>query len=679
MNSFKFYSFRRMSAAILLCGGLTGVSSCFAVATNTKVTYRVNRSSGALNSICIPDDSTNMNWIVAADGSQYRWVTESLGWGLGYFTINGSRDCRWEKPLHVIGDSVSEYHVGDIQIVVFRKTVSDGFKESYKFTNRGSETVRLSNIGILTPFNDNYPDSRTCVNARCNAHVWAGGNSAYVYALRMGGYGPHLGLVVTEGCVSDYEIWERDINKGNSQTRGIIALCPDDMTLKVDETKEISWNVFAHDGERDFCDKAEGLGCRIVEAEKYVAAPGEKIQIAVGTGKSCQVKMPKREGEYRHTIEYGNGKKTFADFFVVKDKNELISERLDFILANQRMLDKNDERYGAFMIYDCEGDSIYPNDTPNCNPVDRDEGAERTGMGVFIAKYCLARNVRDNETILALKDYARFIRTKLQTEDYRTFSSVDKTNRNRAYNYAWVAEFYYLMQELTGDRSYALDGYNTLRSMYSQFGHDFYSIGIPVLLSEKCMKEAGLEKEWEVLKDDYCRQAAAFMRNGLDYPKSEVNYEQSIVAPVVQFLTQMYLLTEDNLYLDHVKVQMPVLEAFNGFQPSVHLNDIAIRHWDGYWFGKREMFGDVFPHYWSTLTASAFHFYSLCTGEDSWQKRAENIVENNLCLFMPDGTASCAYIYPRRVNGKQGKFFDPYANDQDWALAYYLQVKENIW
>lgn len=261
MNSFKIYSFRRMSVVILLCGGLTGVSSCFTVTTNTKVAYRVNRSSGALNSISIPDDSTNMNWIVAADGSQYRWVTESLGWGLGYFTINGSRICRWEKPLHVIGDSISEYRVGDVQIVVFRKTVSDGFKESYKFTNKGSETVRLSDIGILTPFNDNYPDSRTCVNARCN----------------------------------------------------------------------------------------------------------------------------------------------------------------------------------------------------------------------------------------------------------------------------------------------------------------------------------------------------------------------------------------------------------------------------------REMFGDVFPHYWSTLTASAFHFYSLCTGEDSWQKRAEKIVENNLCLFMPDGTASCAYIYPRRVNGKPGKFFDPYANDQDWALAYYLQVKENIW
>lgn len=59
-------------------------------------------------------------------------------------------------------------------------------------------------------------------------------------------------------------------------------------------------------------------------------------------------------------------------------------------------------------------------------------------------------------------------------------------------------------------------------------------------------------------------------------------------------------------YLDGAKQQMPALEAFNGNQPSYHLNEIAIRHWDGYWFGKREMWGDTFPHYWSTLTGAAF-------------------------------------------------------------------------
>lgn len=182
-----------------------------------------------------------------------------------------------------------------------------------------------------------------------------------------------------------------------------------------------------------------------------------------------------------------------------------------------------------------------------------------------------------------------------------------------------------------------------------------------------------------VAQERHTNQARIFMKNGLNYPAHEVNYEQSIVAPVVQYLAQMYLLTKKPEYLDHLKIQMPVMEAFNGFQPSVHLNGIAIRHCDGFWFGKSEMYGDVFPHYWSTITASSFHFYSLCTGDESWQRRAENIVDNNLCLFMPDGKASCAYLYPRRVDGRPAKFYDAYANDQDWALAYYLQTKENVW
>lgn len=653
---------------------LLATSFCYA----QKIEYAVSPVSGAVESMVIDGDVTGMNWVVKPDGTQYHWVTSSDGWGLGYFTANG-KEYRWSKPTVTNSDKTAAYQCGNIIVTVSRKKCNDGLIEKYKFTNKGKESVSLTNMGIFTPFNDNYPNAETCVNSRCHAHVWTGGNSAYVYALRMGAYAPHIGLVLTEGRISDYEIWHRGNDKGNSQTRGIIALCPDDMTLKPGKSESIEWKIFTHNGKDDFCNKATGQGCNILSADNYLVIPGQHVVINSGNGKAETVTIPQTEGFYRHNISYGKHKNTSVDFYVVNDKDALIADRLRFILDNQRMTNPNDDRYGAFMIYDCEGDSIYPNDTPNCNPVDRDEGAERTGMGVFAAKYCLAKQSKDQRLISALEDYARFIRTKLQDDDYKTFSSVDKTNRNRAYNYAWASEFYFLMHQITGNVQYAKDGYGTLRSMFDQFGHGFYSIGMPILLSEKSLKDAGMESEWETLKDDYTRLADTFMKNGLNYPISEVNYEQSIVAPVVQFLSQMYLMTKNQDYLDHLKIQMPVMEAFNGFQPSVHLNDIAIRHWDGYWFGKSEMYGDVFPHYWSTITASAFHFYSLCTGDESWQRRAENIVDNNLCLFMPDGKASCAYLYPHRVDGKPAKFYDAYANDQDWALAYYLQVKENVW
>ena len=200
-----------------------------------------------------------------------------------------------------------------------------------------------------------------------------------------------------------------------------------------------------------------------------------------------------------------------------------------------------DLRDGAYMVYDNEGDSIYLNDTPNCNPVDRDEGAERLGMGVLLAnQYLLTKDSALKESLLR---YARFVRHKLQTDDYVTYSSVDQKQRNRGYNYMWVAEFYFQMYKVTGDRLFVTDGYKTLKSMFRQFGHGFYAIGIPVRLGLQSLKEAGMEKEYKDLLKDFIRTGDIFVENGLNYPAHEVNYEQSIVDQAILFLAQLYLET----------------------------------------------------------------------------------------------------------------------------------------
>ena len=67
-----------------------------------------------------------------------------------------------------------------------------------------------------------------------------------------------------------------------------------------------------------------------------------------------------------------------------------------------------------------------------------------------------------------------------------------------------------------------------------------------------------------------------------------------------------HLITGEQKYLKAGKRQIEVLELFNGIQPDYHLYETSIRHWDGYWFGKRKMFGDTFPHYWSALTGNIF-------------------------------------------------------------------------
>lgn len=63
--------------------------------------------------------------------------------------------------------------------------------------------------------------------------------------------------------------------------------------------------------------------------------------------------------------------------------------------------------------------------------------------------------------------------------------------------------------------------------------------------------------EYNDLLIDFSKTADVFMRNGLRFPKSEVNYEQSIVAPATQFLLEMYLQTKDNQYLEGAEKMMP--------------------------------------------------------------------------------------------------------------------------
>ena len=681
--------------------GMLSVSG-FLFAGSSPIEVKSNASTGALSEMKIQGDERNMNWVVKTDGTQYPWIKENYGWGLGYFTVVKGRESikkEWMNPTKMSADGMEvTYRESDIGIRVIRVFEQDDLVERYTFTNEGGVPVSIYEIGIYTPFNDNYPDAEQCINTRANAHIWEGGSAAYVNAIRMGGFAPHLGLVVTEGAIKSYEVWERGRQKANSHTRGIFALNLPDMQLKPGESYSLEWHLFSHAGNEDFRNKLLERGSVLVSCNKYVFEKGEKARVELRSArplKECTarlngvpvsvkpegnmyvVEMPMEQaGEARFDFYYNGDKQTHADCLVINNTDGLIQKRVDFIRTHQQMNNPADLRDGAYMVYDNEGDSIYLNDTPNCNPVDRDEGAERVGMGVLLAKQYLL--TKDPELKTSLLRYATFIRGKLQTDDYVTYSSVDRKNRNRGYNYMWVAEFYFQMYKVTGDKQYAMDGYQTLQAMFRQFGNGFYAIGIPVRLGLQALRETGMKKEYEKLLDDFIKTGDVFIRNGLNYPAHEVNYEQSIVAPAIQFLAQLYLETGSRKYLDEVKRQMPVLEAFNGFQPSYHLNEVAIRHWDGHWFGKREMFGDTFPHYWSTATGAVYHFYALCTGDKRYQKRAEDVVRNNLCLFFEDGKASCAYMYPYKIDGVKAQFYDPYGNDQDWALVYYLLVNKGL-
>lgn len=658
--------------------GLFLLCAAFALqATARDIKVETNTTTGALSALRIDGDDNNMNWMLSTDGSQYAWITAQHGWGLGYFTIAGEQ-YRWQKPIAVSKNGMkATYEAGGLRISVSRKLKDGSLIEDYIFTNTTQQALSLKDIGILTPFNDNYPDAQTCMKQRCNTHIWAGGSAAYVLAQRMDGMGEGLGLMLQQGEIDDYDIWERSGDKGMSNVRGVMALCPKDTLLQAKKSFHITWKVFTHNGQDDFYTQLLARGSVVASSPKYVYEVGETAHIELRTAdgiiQTKDVTLDK-PGSRRVTFCYGKNKTTYADILAVSSYEGLIKKRIDFILRHQQMNNPSDPRDGAYMVYDNEQEKIYLNDDWR-RSADTSDGRERVGMGVLLAKWQLLHP--DNQIKQSLERYANFVRQHLQDADYTTYSSYEHNYYPRGYNYPWIAEYYFLMHEITLKKQYALDGYHTMMTFFRKYHNGYYAIGMPVSNSIRILNRLGLKEQRDSLLTQYVRTADVFVEKGLNFPAHEVNYEQSIVAPAVQFLCEVYLQTRNRKYLDCATTMLHALEAFAGRQPSHHLNEISIRHWDGYWFGRRQLLGDVFPHYWSTLNAAAFHYYAKCTGNKAYDRRAEQVVRGNLSLFSEEGRGSCAYLYPRMINRERAQYYDVFANDQDWALAYYLLVNHD--
>lgn len=625
-----------------------------------------DKLGGGISSLICRDDEYKMNWI-------------SENGCLGEVSIENS------KSVLKYGDvNASEYDCKKVLAKVERKIQKNLISETYTFQNNTGDDVfiKRGEIGISIPLADNYADAQTCMNYRCNAHIWCGKDTSYIYAVKMGVSDICFGLVLKRGAIDSYS------TDGETNNRGGFVLHPVPFDLRPGESYVLSWDMFICDGIDEFYSIiSQYENITLISADTFTVFEGEAIQFSVNHNDinvsvdNCAVEskngsiryLPKRLGEHVFEIEH-NGYKTIARFFVSKALDKLVESRVKFIVNNQQFHNSKSKLNGAYLIYDNEEKRMYFDNSFS----DHNASRERIGMGLLIANWL--RYNDDKEVYNSLIKYVEFIRRELFDEEtgciYNTVGR--QTKKLRLYNSPWYAEFMTEMYWLTGEKKYLIDMFKIECWYYEMGGDRFYPNAVFINNFAKALNHAKMTKEFDALLNYFKRHAENIMKNSTSYPKHEVNFEQTIVAPAVTHLQNMYIITGDRKYLEASFEHLQILERFNGFQPDYHLYEVAIRYWDGYWFGKRKLYGDVFPHYWTSLTSITYLENYMLTGDERYYKKGLSSLKACLCLFNEKGEASCAYLYPYTVNGCRGEYYDPWANDQDFALYYNYKYIRSI-
>lgn len=622
--------------------------------------------SGGISSLVCRDDEYKMNWI-------------SEGGRLGA-VLAGENEGRLKHN----DINLTEFECKKVSVKAERKIRKNMISETYTFCNNTSDDIfiKRGEIGITVPLADNYADAQTCMNFRCSAHVWCGGSTSYICAVKMGVSDICLGLVLKDGSIDSYS------TDAETNNRGGFVLHPSPFDLRPGECYVLSWDIFICDSIDEFYSIiSQYENITLVSADTFTVFEGEVIRFNTNrdnisvTVDNCPVEsdggnvtyIPERLGEHIFEIEH-DGYKTFARFFVSEALEKLVESRVKFIVNNQQFHNAESRLDGAYLIYDNEDKRMYfDNDFS-----DHNASRERIGMGLLIANWL--RYNRDERVYNSLMKHVRFIRREIYDEETGCIHNTvgRHTERLRLYNSSWYAEFMTEMYWLTGEKKYLDDMFKIESRYYESGGGRFYPNAVFINNFAKALKHAGMTKEFDILLNYFEEHAKNIMENGTRYPKHEVNFEQTIVAPAVTHLQNMYMITGDEKYLEASSEHMEILKRFNGRQPDYHLYETAIRYWDGYWFGKRMLYGDVFPHYWTSLTSIAYLENYMITGDEEYHKKGLSGLKSCLCLFNGKGEASCAYLYPYTVNGRRGEYYDPWANDQDFALYYNYKYIRNM-
>ncbi len=635
-----------------------------------------------MNTFSVNYDMTNgtiLSLVNENDPVKMNFVEGTCAWGM----IKNAEVVSVEE---IEGGIKAVYKTSHLLITVTRVLTNNRLRETYTFKNYTVADVFVARggLGIYTTFNENYDLAETCLQYRCHTHIWCGGDVSYVYARKMGMCDFALGMALIEGSLDTYSIERDEVQMSND--RGDFIMHPTPFTLLPNEETTLAWELFWHEDGKFFEEFAkyergivvtspaytvfeeEEISFRVNRPDVKVTCKGEAIPSVTEGNESIITYKPTSLGEHIFYIEY-HGIKTKAEFYVQANFAELVKNRVEFIVDRQQYHKEGSPIDGAYLIYDNEDDSMY---FDNQNG-DHNASRERLVMGLLVAKYL--QYVDDKKVYDSLMKYYRYVAREFYNEETgEVFDTVGRDpTRKRLYNAPFMAMFVMEMYKLTKDKTY-LENMCTLFDVYYKIGGErFYPNGLTMLESIEALRDAKMDKEADWLLGVFKNHVDNIVKIGVNYPEHEVKYEQTIVSPGAALVSQMCMLTGEKSLIEPARIQAVMLERFNGEQPSYHFNQLAIRHWDAYWFGKRHLYGDTFPHVASIHSSDAFLQYAEISGDAYFRDIAWRGMRNNLCCFRKDGRAYSSYVYPFTCNGIRGEYYDPWANEQDGALYFIIK------
>ncbi len=618
------------------------------------------------------------------------WHTADHLWGSGHLTTPHAA-ARWVTPQsQVLGDNSQDlaFALADgLRLTVSRRGGTE-LTERYEWRNTSEQSVTVTGLGLQVPFADLYPSAAEALDGCVHAHVFPGGTWSWVLAQPMSGEGRCLGLVVREGSVAGYSIESRN-PMTQSNIRGHLVLQVTDrarnaaafggqpaIVLPPAGSYTLAWTLNWYDDVDAFL----GDTAPPVRFSAMSAPVGSDILVETSAAVSCTsdavtVRATERgvavsalrSGSYHLQLD---GARTEVFFHL--PVRHYVEARAAYILGHQRAA----QRPGLL------AHALVPVDTRTGLAVDDGgwadwtDGSERIGMAILLQR---ARNLGwlADDVEPALAGWADFARAHLVDDTGATRrGSAGFPYGARIYDAPWMAEFFLERHRATSDRADLELAGRVLTRVVELGANTFLGIGyseMAVAVAE-ALAAAGDPEGASILRSHVVSSARHFLALGRGLPEHEVAYEQSIVAPLLNLLIDAHRLTGDDLFATGIGERLAWLLSFGGPQPHSRLQGIAIRHWDGYWFGLDRLWGDVFPHHWSALTATVLARLPEGLRSERTGELAQAILRANLANYDESGSATCAFVMPSSVDGRAAHSADPLANDQDWHLALWLRL-----